>query len=182
MLPSQLKESFLVSVTGHTEKLFHIGSAKAYTNQMFDKILPKFAEILKLEYVKEYNPGRVDFALLEENSDGFKRPIWIIEHENVGDKAHEEISKLVLLASPQKLLISYAWDNRENRDNLLKGWANIVHNMDMNNEVGENKNLYVILGSMNPYKSETLPDKFTDNVESAWEFYHYKNGSFCLIK
>ncbi|MCW7551637.1 hypothetical protein NX722_03045 [Endozoicomonas gorgoniicola] len=178
MNTQELKSIFLKSVNEYTEELFNIGKAPEYTNKIFKTVLPKLAKELELEPKKEFVPGNVDLALLETTSDGFKRPLWVIEHENNGAKAYEEVTKLSLLSSPNKFLITYIWDNREGRDGILKEWAKIIYNLDMNNEIGNFKKFYIAIGSMNPYSSEQLPNKFVQNIEDAWEFYEYSDSKF----
>ena len=169
---STLCRNLMMELQNRTNDLYKIGDPKEYTSLVLEEILPSVARNIGYDYVKEYPIGKVDFTLMK-CCDSFTIPVALIEHENNGAKAYEEVQKLVLLSAKYKILITYLWHDESNVKKYLTDWEAIVRAFDQCNEVGATKEFFLFIGAMDPYKQED-----SINPGKSWSLFKYRSGSF----
>lgn len=172
--PEKFKEIFLEIVGRNAAKLISFwNNSKNYTQKMVadnDSIIRQIAGKLNLNCIIEY--WSIDTVYFEKLHTKYYRPDSkfaqylniVLEHENNGNTAHEEINKLSLFNVPLKVLITYS-DNSSKTTGLLKDFADIINKADIFSDFSTLKKQLVIIGYIKEKKLN-------------WDFYIYKDERF----
>ena len=147
-----------------------------YTEYMMDTILSAIADKLDCRYENEkYNLDAVFYSNEENNNRYFH---VAIEHENTGDRAHQELEKLSLFNVPLKVLITYLYCGKDNVDSFLTQWSkSVISEMDHFKDFADKRRQLLIIGRRNPY--ETMENQSEiHKINPAWTSYIWNGEKF----
>jgi hypothetical protein len=160
-----LIDSFIKMIDEKSESINKDWFNKKRHTENITNILEKIGENNDFNVVKN-GFWTLDCIYFKESIDEALFGTWplklnvIIEHENEGGGAWQEVAKLCYWKADIKILITYFSEKaRTNtKDNLLKFWSEIINKLKSNNE-----NFLLILGNDNKKEFEVykfMNDKF----------------------
>jgi hypothetical protein len=157
-----------------------LGRANEYTSHVLNAVLQPVASALGYSCEYEYGLWRLDGVFFPKDGPRGDYFHVAVEHENVGDRAVQELLKLSLLNIPLKVLITYAYHEPQNLGRYLADLSTRIASMDYFGDFAHKRRQLLILGRRNPHALLGVQSAF-HRTDPAWTVYVWDGRQFASL-